>query len=203
MRRRAAGAHTMIDAAVNVLATQLNDALKLNSNVAHNIARASNLFEQNGNVVADIDNSLVLFLVNVVKDTFPYTNAPERNSTSGRYVDSRPAVHMTLSVMVAANFSGRHYTDALKYLSQAISFFRLNPVFDRKSVPDMDARIERLFLDIENLGITDLSNLWGILGGKYVPSILYKVRMITFDSQEVIGQTPVITRHATDAMSTA
>lgn len=193
----------MIDAAVNVLATQLNDALKLNSNVAHNIARASNLFEQNGNVVADIDNSLVLFLVNVVKDTFPYTNAPERNSTSGRHVDSRPAVYMTLSVMVAANFSGRHYTDALKYLSQAISFFRLNPVFDRKSVPDMDARIERLFLDIENLGITDLSNLWGILGGKYVPSILYKVRMITFDSQEVIGQTPVITRHATGAMSTA
>lgn len=192
----------MIDAAVNVLATQLNDALKLNSNVAHNIARASNLFEQNGNVVADIDNSLVLFLVNVAKDTFPYTNAPERNATSGRHVDSRPAVHMTLSVMVAANFSGRHYTDALKYLSQAISFFRQNPVFDRKSVPDLDSRIERLLLDIENLGITDLSNLWGILGGKYVPSILYKVRMVTFDAHEVIGQTPVITQHATGALST-
>lgn len=193
----------MIDAAINLLATQLNDALKLNSNVAHNIARASNLFEQNGNVVADIDNTVVLFLVNVVKDTFPYTHAAERGGASVRYAEGRPAVHLSLSVMVAANFSGRHYTDALKYLSQAINYFRQNPVFDRRSVPDMDGRIERLLLDIENLGITDLSNLWGILGGKYVPSILYKVRMITFDAQEVVGQTPIITRHAAGAMSTA
>ncbi|MFM9972354.1 MAG: DUF4255 domain-containing protein [Burkholderiales bacterium] len=193
----------MIDSAISLLATRLNDAIKINSNVAHDIARASNLFEQSGNVVPDIDNTLVLFLVNVTRDTFPHSSGQGRGGGSGWLAEGRSALHLTLSIMVAANFSGRHYTDALKYLSQSINFFRLNPVFDRNNAPDIDPRIERLILDIENLPTNDLSNLWGILGGRYVPSILYKVRMITFNTNEVVGQSPTITRPATNAVAAA
>ena len=182
----------MIDSAVNLLALQLNEFLKRNANVAHDIVRTSNLVEQNGNVVPDIDNKLVVFLVNVTKDPLPIQPASARSGATSRYIDSRPPVHLTLSVMVAANFNGRHYPDALKFLSNAIGFFQRRPVFDHDNTPELDGRIERLVLEIENLNLTDLSNLWGILSGKYVPSILYKVRMITFDTQDVTGQTPAI-----------
>ena len=101
--------------------------------------------------------------------------------------------------MVAANFSGRHYPDALKFLSNSVSFFQRNPIFDHSNTPDLESRIDRLVLDIENLSITDLSNLWGILGGRYVPSILYRMRMVTFNARDVISQTPPISASDTAA----
>ncbi|MBI1395190.1 MAG: DUF4255 domain-containing protein [Betaproteobacteria bacterium] len=192
----------MIDSAVLALATQLNEFLRRNANVAYDIVRASNLVEQNGNVVPDIDNRLVVFLVNVTKEPLPINGGGRGTGGLGRYVNGNPPVHMTLSVMVAANFNGRHYPDALKFLSNAISFFQRHPVFDHANTPDLDHRIERLVLEIENLNITDLSNLWGILSGKYVPSILYKVRMVTFDTKDVISQTPPISAEDSAARTT-
>lgn len=181
----------MIDTAIMALCAQLNEFLKRNANVAYDIVRPSNLVEQNGNVVPDVENRLVMFLVNVVRESLPYKGG---SGTTGltRYVGGNPPVHMTLSVMVAANFSGRHYPDALKFLSNTVSFFQRRPVFDHANTPELDNRIDRLVLEVENLSITDLSNLWGILSGKYVPSILYKVRMVTFDTNDVISQTPPI-----------
>ena len=38
-----------------------------------------------------------------------------------------------------------------------------------------------------------MRNLWSLLGGRYLPSMLYKVRMITVDANAVIGQVPIIT----------
>lgn len=189
----------MIGSAINQLASQLNEFLKRNANVTYDIVRASNLTEPNGNVVNDVENKLVMFLVNVTKETMPISAPAQRSSVGNRHVESPPPVHIVLSVMVAANFSGRHYPDALKFLSNAISFFQRHPVFDHKTTPDLDERIERLVLDIENLSITDLSNLWGIVSGKYVPSILYKVRMITFDAHDVTARVPAVTAPDTAA----
>ena len=182
----------MIDAVVHQLALRLNEFLRRNANVPYDIVCTSNLLEQNGNVAPDIDNKLVVFLVNVERDSLPFKPAAARGTANSRYVECNPPVHMTLAVMVAANFSGRHYPDALKFLSNTISYFQRHPVFDHTNTPELDDRIERLVLEIENLSLNDLSNLWGILSGRYVPSILYKVRMITFDTGDVISQIPAI-----------
>jgi len=39
-----------------------------------------------------------------------------------------------------------------------------------------------------NLDIQALSNLWSALGCKYMPSVVYKVRMLSIDSQEIKGE---------------
>jgi hypothetical protein len=103
-------------------------------------------------------------------------------------------VHLNLMLMFAANFGGSKYTEALKFISATIAFFQGRALFDHHNSPDLDPRIDRLALDIENLSVAELSNLWGILGGKYVPSILYRVRMITFDSGQITNLVPRITR---------
>ncbi len=91
-----------------------------------------------------------------------------------------------------ANFTGNSYPEAFKFLSRTIGFFQKNHVIDHQSAPEMDVRIEKLILDIENLSIQDPSNLWGALGGKYLPSILYRIRMVAFDAEEITGRTPVV-----------
>jgi hypothetical protein len=43
-----------------------------------------------------------------------------------------------------------------------------------------------------NLSFHELSNLWGILGGVYYPSILCKIRALTIDEQEIIDLSGII-----------
>ena len=94
--------------------------------------------------------------------------------------------------MVAGHFNGNNYPEALKFLSNTISFFQRHPVFDHNNTPELDSRIDKLVLDIENLNIKDLSTLWSAITGKYLPSIIYKVRMVAFDSEDVRFRTPLI-----------
>ena len=73
----------------------------------------------------------------------------------------------------------------MKFLSYAVGCFQEQPIIDKSSNPELPDGIDKLILDIENINIHELSNLWGILGGKYQPSILYKVRMINFVSDAI------------------
>jgi hypothetical protein len=96
--------------------------------------------------------------------------------------------------MFAATFSGVNYPEALKFISQTIAFFQGRPVIDHQNTPDLDPRIDKLMLDIENLNAAELSNLWGILRGTYMPSILYRMRMVTIDAGQWTAQVPGVSR---------
>ena len=81
-----------------------------------------------------------------------------------------------------------NYTQALKLVAHALRFFQAHPVFDRRSSPEMPAELERLVLDIENLGTQELSHLWGVLGGRYLPSVLYRMRTVVIIPEGVAGE---------------
>jgi len=53
--------------------------------------------------------------------------------------------------------------ESLKFISNTISVFQRRPFLDHDNAPDLDTRIDKLVLDIQNLTIADLGNLWGIL----------------------------------------
>ena len=182
----------MIDAAISHIAGQLNQYLKRSFDLNEDIVVISNILEQDGTVASNVDNKLVMFLINVEKDTTPLR--PRNSHTTGldRSVISYPPIYLNLYLMVAGHFNGNNYPEALKFLSNTISFFQRRPVFDHENTPDLDHRIEKLVLDIENLNIKDLSTLWSAITGKYLPSIIYKVRMVAFDSSDVRLRPPVI-----------
>ncbi|WP_039918572.1 DUF4255 domain-containing protein [Cellvibrio mixtus] len=188
----------MIQAAINHLATQLNAHLKRTNNLTEDIVVVSSLVESDGNVAANTNNKLVLLLTNIEKDTVPNANAVRATGFDGRALVGSRSLYLNLYVMLAANFSGSNYPEALKFISKAIAFFQMQPVFDKQSTPDLDSRIDKLVLDIENLNIQDLSNLWGLLGGKYLPSVFYRVRMVTINPDNVIAQLPYATRPQSD-----
>ena len=90
--------------------------------------------------------------------------------------------------MVAAHFSAANYPEALKILSKVVEFFQARPVFDHHNSPSLDRGIHKLVIDIENLSLSDQALLWGSLGGRYLPSVLYRIRMVAIDSGAVHGQ---------------
>ena len=177
----------MIYAALSHISNQLNQFLKRSFDLNEDVVVLSNISEQDGTLAPNINNKLVVFLVNVERDT-----STSRYQGGGRGIDvsasGYPPVFLNLYVMVAGNFSGGNYSEALKFLSNAVSFFQRQPVFDHQTTPDMDRRIDKLVLEIENLNMQDLSSMWGMLSGKYLPSVLYKVRMVSFEAGDILSQ---------------
>ncbi len=184
----------MIDLAISHIASQLNQALRRTYDLSEDVVVISNLVEQDGTMETNVDNKLVLFLINVEQDTTPLNPKSRYTRHASRTIESFPPVYLNLYLVIAAHFSGNNYAEGLKFLSNAISFFQRRPLMDHENTPDLDDRLEKLSLEIENLNLKDLSTLWSAITGKYLPSIIYKVRMVGFDADDVRFLSPVIER---------
>jgi hypothetical protein len=183
----------MISAAIGHLAFQLNQQFKNNFHLIEDVVVVSNLVELDGSAAPNASNKLVLTLANIEKDTLPFRPSTQARGRDQRLLQNSAPLYVNLYLMLSANFGAGNYAEALKYISHAIAFFQQRPMFDQHNSPGLDERIERLVLDIENLGIADQNNLWSMLGGRYLPSMYYKVRMMALDNNALTGQVPVIT----------
>lgn len=182
----------MITSSVMHISKYLNDFLRRSFDLTEDIAVPSVIMEQDGSVSTNINNKIVISLVNIEKDTTPGQISRNEPSGSNRGILSYPPIHLNLYLMFSAHFNSTNYIEALKFLSYTISYFQRNPIFNHQNSPDLDNRISMLALEIENLNIKDLSSLWSVISSKYLPSVLYKVRMITFDAKDVREQIPIL-----------
>ncbi len=189
----------MIAAVVTRVAQELNLAMRRRFQSTEDLVVVSNLFEPDGTPVSLAADKLAVFLVNIERETTPGRGLSNSGGFSGRTGLGQPPIFLNLMIMFAANFSGVKYPEALKLLSGATGFFQSRPVFDHQNTPDLDPGIERLSFEIENLSIADLSNLWGVLGSRYVPSILMRARMVVIDAGQPAFQIPQIAEPRADA----
>jgi hypothetical protein len=189
----------VIDRVLEHLASHLNSHFRRRFDVAEDVVVISNLLELGGGPVTVAANKLVLFLSGVERDTVAHRATSLPMTYSNGVIQNAAPVYLNLLVMCAANFSGSHYPEALKFLSGAIAFFQGNPVLDHQNTPGMDARLERLALNMENLSSHEMHSLWSIHGGRYLPSALFRVRMITLDAGTVRSRDPVVRQTETEA----
>lgn len=172
----------MIYLAMSHIASELNQALRRSSLAGEDIVVLANPVEADGKADGIATNKVILFLAGIERDTLPGRQAENHG------LAYHAPTWLNVYVMAAANFPGRSYPDSLKYLSRVIAYFQAHPVFDRHSSPAMDEKIDKLILDMENLDRRELNNLWGMFGGKYMPSVLYRVRMLGIDANGVAGR---------------
>lgn len=183
----------MIHVAIEHISDQLNQHLRRQFGVQEDLVATSGFAELDGSTSPLINNRLVVSLVKIDRDTAPQ---PRPNATPGRPVQVKtvPPLFLNLFLMMAGNFSGKNYGQSLKLLSATIAFFQRRPVFDHTTSPELHGDIERLVLEIENLPFAELSHLWSILGGKVLPSVLYRVRVIAVGGDDLVGQVPTVSQ---------
>lgn len=177
----------MIQAAVMHLAGQIGQHLRRRHGLAEDIVVAATLVQPDGSPVPQAQNRLVVSLVKIEKDAVPRPSQSLPTESDGRLGTRTAPLHLSLHILLTANFGAGNYGEALKFLSDAIGFLQRTPIFDHAVSPDLPQGIDRLVLDIENTSIQELSNLWGMLGAKHAPSILYKVRMVTLGGSDLAG----------------
>lgn len=100
-------------------------------------------------------------------------------SASGRFSTvSTPPVSANLNILIASVFSDKRYKDSLSCLSLAITFVQSNPCFSTNDGT-------KYTVELIALSLQEQSNIWTQFGSKYYPSIVCKIRGLTFDSNEI------------------
>lgn len=181
----------MIDSAIGLLAAQLNQHLRRRYSLSEDVAVMSNLLDASGGAVTGAANKLVFFLGGLDREVTKSSGAAR--GRGGDQLASPDPIFLNLLLVCAANFSGARYPQALRYLSEAIGFFQGRPVFNHQNAPGMDTRIEQLVLAIENLTPSEVHSLWSLQGGRYLPAVHYRIRLIGFGGDTVTQRQPRVT----------
>ena len=149
---------------------------------------------------------LYLSVVNV-KEEATLKNLPNyvRNDASLTASYENPPVFLNFLVLLVAAHSD--YTTALTMLSRAIRFFQLKNVFTQDNVDpesletpsnpiDPLDQLEsfKLIFDLYSPKMEEVNHLWGTLGGKQYPFVLYVLRMLDLKFRAVQRQTGLITQ---------
>lgn len=147
--------------------------------VLGNIARLSDSDGSNTNIVGS-SGLAMLTLVNIEEDKV--SRSPENfRRVADRIVYRNPKISLNLYAL----FSGHAttYSTALDVISYIIQCFQFQRTFQPSLHPALDSRIEQLSLDLFTLNFEQINHLWSTIGGKYFPSALYKVRLVTIEDQ--------------------
>ncbi len=177
----------MIDKALTFLAQEVNayfDARFGPSTekwvVLGNIAKLADA-ESPGNGGGDNNARAMLGLVNIEEDRI--AKNPENVVRINDGIAYRnPKIYLNLYCLFAVTTS--NYTVALQTLSTILQCFQSCRVFDAASNPTIDPALERLTLDLFTLNFEQINHLWSTLGGKYLPSVLYKIRVVGIEDAD-------------------
>ncbi|MGK6352108.1 DUF4255 domain-containing protein [Parapedobacter sp. DT-150] len=132
-----------------------------------------------GNVDVN-DAAIIISLVNI-EEVRLARSQQHVVKIGGELLPKNPAVHLNLYLLFTAHGGG--YEQDIRSLQEVIAFFQKRTVFDKADTPGLaEDGIDRLMVEMVTLGIEQLQQLWSMLGGRYQPSVLYKMRMITIDS---------------------
>jgi len=100
----------------------------------------------------------------------------------GGIIMKNPAIHLYLTILITSVRRAGAYGMSLQDLQNVIGVFQKKFVFDHVNTPALNANIEKLILDMVSLNLQQLHEIWSVLGGRYFPSVVYRMRMVTIDS---------------------
>lgn len=185
----------MIDRVMDFLRVQLDSYLrsKLDPSSSSAFVQLANIAwhdtETNSNAAGEKSNAFIS-LVNIEEDRISQSQENFVRK-DGNVVYKNPKVHLNLYLLFSVNLSS--YIESLKRLSFIIRFFQYQNVFTPATSPSLPAEVDQLILDLYTTSFHDLNNLWGIMGSKYLPSVMYKMRMVVISEEFVQGTAGLVT----------
>jgi len=179
----------MINDAIVFLAGELNTYLKSAFSVTEDKVVISSIINIDGTIPVKNLDKIVITLINIEPET-TLRNTPAFKVLKDTSVQMNPALYVNLFILFSSNFSD--YQEALKFISGTISFFQGTNVFDSATASRLNPLIGKLILELDKTTYQEWSFLWGMLGGKYLPSVIYKMRMLAIQENVATNETPLI-----------
>ena len=183
----------MIGTTLNVVARRLDAVIRrrLALPPAEKKVILSPFLDLDGSVAIKEENTLVLYPVNIQKDAVAGSGGvavtPPHPSLAGP-----PPLYLNIYLVLGMYYQSSQLRYGLDLLTTAISILQGQPSWNRDNTPELPPNVDRLIFEMTSLDFHELSHIWGHLGGKYLPSVVYKMRMIIVDDGVITRVTPVI-----------
>lgn len=188
----------MIETAIVQLTDLLNDYIAPRDDfgkvVPADISRHERQPDSPG--VESLEDRIVLTLINVEEENTLRNNYPMQQIGSS-VVSQSPTLFLNLYLLFSANFT--QYTEALKRIGLVIQYFQVHKRITLTD-PSSGAPFD-LYCTMHNIGFENLNNLWTVLGGKYMPSVLYKARLVAIQETPPTGGRAIIDIQTTDRIN--
>lgn len=178
----------MIDSAIFGIVKELNSSLNIKFRLNEDRVVASNLLNLDGSLSLKDENRIVVSLVNLEEER---TATP--NGFGVPINGHNHPVYINIYVLFYSLFNEKLYEESLKFISAIIGFFQSKKVFTPNNTPGLDNKIEKILVEISNMTFHEQSNVLSVLGAKYAPCVLYKMRMISIEESTLEYTIPRIT----------
>ena len=155
----------------------------------------TNVAKENGEWAIP-NNKVGMSLINIEEErVFKDQKFLHRND-AGDVEQYNPEIKLNLYILFCARYvdgdGDNNYSEGLKQISNVISFFQGKYVFTPDNTPVMDPKLQKLIVELYSYTFEQQYNFWSILGAKYLPSVLYRVRLVTYQEKIVQNQNPPI-----------
>lgn len=149
-------------------------------------------------------SSITLSIVNISEDKTLKNQSIYQKKSGDNTIDifAHPPKYLIFSILFASyNIDQSKYLDGLWRLQKVIDFFQRNnsffykltepainevitfPIYNTKPVVEKENYAKVTFLSV-NLNMDQTNQMWSYLGSKYMPSVLYEMRVLPIQKNE-------------------
>ena len=181
----------MLDIALKFLRDELNTYLLAQTGSNTVDVKLSRLVDESGKYAIEED-SLCATVIHIEEERIFKSQLPEYIYVNGQSLVLAPELKLNLHLLFAAHF--KLYDQALKFISYVLTYFQSHVSFTSDSYPALDARVGKLTVELCSLTYEQVNQVWAFIGGKQLPSVIYKMRMVVLqDDAPVAVQLPLTT----------
>ncbi|MDR6920366.1 MULTISPECIES: Pvc16 family protein [Chryseobacterium] len=138
-------------------------------------------------------SSIILSIVNIEEDKILKNQSLYKNQLSpGGSMEKyrNPTQNLILSLLFASyNIDQSKYTEGIDKLEVVIRYFQNKNVFYwqapnlLENIPETGS-YDKLVFEMVSLKMDQLNQMWSCLGSRYIPSVLYRVQMLSIQAEE-------------------
>lgn len=169
----------MIYEVLQTLTDNLNVYFRTKLKIQEDKAELSAIVNQDGTIALQSENKVLVTLLNIEREPF---------SASGGNI-GRQKLSLNIIVIFCCHFSNSNYSEAIRFLDLIITYFEENYTLEVNNIYDGNNKIK---VEIETFNLEKVHNVWATIGAKYLPSVVYKLRMIVVDSNTISTFTPAV-----------
>ncbi len=178
---------------LKIVAREVNDYIEANSNLPSGtkLVVLNRPYKADG-TLAISNNSIGLSLLNIEEELDNRSAIVNKRVVDGKVYRRNPDITINLQVIFIANFKN-DYTTELNLITNIIEFFQKKPFFSTKNTDGLSKLdTDKISFKLNTVPLNEQHHIWGLLGDKYLPSIMYTISMIVIKDSEKISDIPLV-----------
>lgn len=185
----------MIYETLEIVKDQVSKYLELKTSDS-NLVVLENVSKHDDPDVTTMNDKVILSLLNI-EEEISLKNNPNVKFKNGETIYKNNAVHLNVFALFSANRNT--YVRSLTAISLIIEFFQSKKIFTQTNtplnptIPALENIKEfRFIAELYTPTFEQLNYIWGTLGGKSLPSAMYKISIVKIESDTLTEKgTPI------------